>query len=47
MAQKLRISVWTVRTHRKNMYRKLGVSTLRELMGKMKGWSTDEGKYLF
>ncbi|RKQ88541.1 regulatory LuxR family protein [Brockia lithotrophica] len=38
IGQKLYISVWTVRTHRKNMYRKLGVSTLRELVGKMKGW---------
>ncbi|MEX1336731.1 helix-turn-helix transcriptional regulator, partial [Hydrogenibacillus schlegelii] len=40
MAQKLHISVWTVRTHRKNVYRKLGVSTLRELVGKMKGWAS-------
>ncbi|KWX08773.1 hypothetical protein TR75_00185 [Hydrogenibacillus schlegelii] len=46
MAQKLHISVWTVRTHRKNVYRKLGVSTLRELVGKMKGWGVGEGKYL-
>jgi len=46
IGQKLHISVWTVRTHRKNVYRKLGVSTLRELVGKMKGWGVGEGKYL-
>ncbi|MBT9283386.1 MAG: hypothetical protein KM312_12245 [Hydrogenibacillus schlegelii] len=46
IAQKLHISVWTVRTHRKNMYRKLGVSTLRDLMVKMKGWRSGEEKYL-
>ncbi|WP_353653305.1 helix-turn-helix transcriptional regulator [Brockia lithotrophica] len=46
MGQKLYISVWTVRTHRKNMYRKLGVSTLRELVGKMKRWGVGGEKYL-
>ncbi|PTQ55105.1 MAG: hypothetical protein BSOLF_0313 [Candidatus Carbobacillus altaicus] len=46
IAQELHISVWTVRTHRRNVYRKLGVSTVRELVRKMKGWGADEGKYL-
>ncbi|MBE3551054.1 MAG: helix-turn-helix transcriptional regulator [Brockia lithotrophica] len=46
IAQELHISIWTVRTHRKNVYRKLGVGTLRELVRKMRECGVGEGKYL-
>jgi len=45
IGRRLHISVWTVRTHRKNVYRKLGVSTLRKLVGKVREWGVGEGKH--
>jgi transcriptional regulator of acetoin/glycerol metabolism len=35
IAKRLSLSIWTVRTHRRNIYQKLGVSNLRELLAKL------------